>query len=77
MLLGTFRETHWELVRNMRNLLRTRGTYWKRHWEQNENRMGTKNLRKLEPHVSDFECGWVHGQDQIRGRVSSPEEECF
>jgi hypothetical protein len=43
----------------------------------NENRMGTKNLRKLEPHVSDFECGWVHGQDQIRGRVSSPEEECF
>lgn len=39
-------------------------------WEQ-------KNLRKCEPHVSNSECGWVHGQDQIRVRVSSPEEECF
>ncbi len=47
VLLGTFRETHWELVRDMRNLLRTRGTYWKRHWEQNENRMGTKKSKKM------------------------------
>lgn len=47
VLLGTFRETHWELVRNMRNLLRTRVTYWKRHWEQNENRMGTKKSKKM------------------------------
>jgi hypothetical protein len=70
VLLGTFRETHWELVRDMRNLLRARGRYWKRHWEQ-------KNLRKWEPHVSETECGWVHGQDQIRVRVSGPEEDCF
>jgi len=44
VLLGTFRETHWELVRNMR---RTPGTYWKRHWEQNENRMGTTKSKKM------------------------------
>ncbi len=63
-------EEHEKPVEDSRNILETSlGT--------NENRMGTKNLRKLEPHVSDFECGWVHGQDQIRGRVSSPEEECF
>ncbi len=38
-------------------------------WEQ-------KNLRKREPHGSDTECGWVHGQDQSRVRVSGPEEDC-